>query len=132
MIRRYAGEHDAYGNRLQVTATALADELAAAADLAKGKLGGRPLAVIRGLGDLVGDSAGGAAELVRPAEADLFGFGSRESVLAAVLAATGHQAAYERLVLLDERERVDAVLELIGAERRGRRAAAADARCRSR
>ena len=62
---------------------------------------------------------------MRPAEADLFGYGSRESVLAAVLAATGHQAAYERLVLLEGRERVDAVLELIGAERRGRRPAAA-------
>lgn len=116
VIRRYAGEWDEYGNLLHVTATGLADELAAAADLAKGKLDGRPLAVVRGLGDLVGDTAGGAAELVRPAEADLFGYGSRESVLAAVLAATGHRAAYERLVLLEERERVDAVVDLIGAD----------------
>ena len=35
VIRRYAGEVDGYGNRLEVTATALVDELAAAADLAK-------------------------------------------------------------------------------------------------
>jgi coenzyme F420-0:L-glutamate ligase / coenzyme F420-1:gamma-L-glutamate ligase len=116
VIRRYAGERDAYGNLLQVTATGLADELAAAADLAKGKLDGRPLAVVRGLGDLVGDPAGGATELVRPAEADLFSYGSRESVLAAVLAATGHQAAYERLVSMEARERADAVLDLVGAD----------------
>ena len=116
VVRRYAGEQDAYGNRLEVTATGLADELAAAADLVKGKLGGRPLAVVRGLGDLVGDPAGRAADLVRPAETDLFGFGSRESVLAAVLAVTGHQAAYERLVLLDGTERSDAVLDLVAAD----------------
>ena len=116
VVRRYAGELDSYGNRLEVTATALADELAAAADLAKGKLGGRPIAVIRGLGDLVGDQAGGAADLVRPAEADLFGFGSRESVLAAVLSVTGHQAAYERLVSIEGTARTDAVLKLIGAD----------------
>jgi coenzyme F420-0:L-glutamate ligase/coenzyme F420-1:gamma-L-glutamate ligase len=116
VVRRYAGELDEYGNRLEVTATALVDELAAAADLAKGKLGGRPLAIVRGLGELVGDPAGGAADLVRPSQSDLFGFGSRESVLAAVLTVTGHQAAYEHLLQLDETERADAVLDLVGAE----------------
>lgn len=116
VIRRYAGEHDAYGNQLEVTAVALADELAAAADLAKGKLGGRPLAVVRGLGDLVGSPADGAAELVRSAETDLFAFGSRESVLATVLAASGQQAAYEQMVALEGRERANAVLGLLGAD----------------
>jgi coenzyme F420-0:L-glutamate ligase/coenzyme F420-1:gamma-L-glutamate ligase len=116
VVRRYAGERDAYGNVLEVTATSYADELAAAADLAKGKLSGHPLAVVRGLGDLVGDPAGRAADLVRPAETDMFGFGSRESVLAAVLATTGQQAAYERMVALDETDRVDAVLDLLGAD----------------
>ena len=116
VIRRYAGEVDGYGNRLEVTATALVDELAAAADLAKGKLGGRPLAVIRGLGDLVDDSAGPAADLVRPAETDMFRLGSREAVLAAVLAVTRHQAAYERLVRLEGTERSDAVLDLVEAD----------------
>jgi coenzyme F420-0:L-glutamate ligase/coenzyme F420-1:gamma-L-glutamate ligase len=116
VIRRYAGELDEYGNRLEVTATALADELAAAAELAKGKLGGRPLAVVRGLGELVGDTADRAEDLVRPAEADLFRFGSRESVLAAVLAVTSRQSAYERLVSLDGTERTEAVLDLVGAD----------------
>ena len=49
----YAGARDAYGNELQVTVMAVADELAAAADLVKGKLRGRPVAVVRGLGKLV-------------------------------------------------------------------------------
>jgi coenzyme F420-0:L-glutamate ligase/coenzyme F420-1:gamma-L-glutamate ligase len=115
VLRRYAGELDGYGNRLEVTATALADELAAAGDLAKGKLDGRPLAVVRGLDRLVGDAAGGAADLVRRSEADMFGYGSREAVLAAVLTATGQQAAYERFVSLDGTDRTDAVLDLLGA-----------------
>ena len=90
LVRRsYAGEQDGYGNQLEVTEMALADELAAAADLAKGKLGGRPVAVIRGLADLVVDSAAGAETLVRPPAQDLFGFGSAESVLAAALAGVG-------------------------------------------
>ena len=116
VVRGYADECDAYGNRLEVTATGLADELAAAADLVKGKLDGRPVAIVRGLGDLVGDPAGRAADLVRSPESDMFGFGSRESVLAAVLAVTGHRAAYESLVRLDGTERSDAVLDLVGAE----------------
>ena len=44
------GETDAYGNRLEMTVTAVADELASAGELVKGKLAGVPVAVIRGLG----------------------------------------------------------------------------------
>src|SRR5206468_5692738 len=43
------GSVDAYGNTLDVTRVAVADEIAAAADLVKGKLGGVPVAVVRGL-----------------------------------------------------------------------------------
>jgi len=114
--RSYAGERDAYGNPLEVTETALADELAAAADLAKGKLAGRPVAVIRGLAALVGESTEGAGVLVRPPGQDMFGFGSRESVLAAALAAVGRLDAYEELVALDGSERADAVIRIVGAE----------------
>jgi len=53
---------------------------------------------------------------VRPSETDMFGLGSREAVLAAVLAVTGHQAAYERLVRLEGTERSDAVLDMVGAD----------------
>ena len=115
-IEAYAGRQDPYGNQLEVTAVALADELAAAADLAKGKLAGRPLAVIRGLGHLVDDTAAGARALLRPASGDMFGYGSRESVLAAALGAVGRLDAYERLVALDGADRVRETLAVTGAE----------------
>ena len=68
-LEDYAGRVDAHGNELAVTAPAVADELAGAAELAQGKLGGRPFAVVRGRADLVlppGDDGPGAAALVRP------------------------------------------------------------------
>lgn len=83
----HQGRHDGYGNALAVTAPALADELAAAADLAKGKVGQTPVAVIRGLAELVlpADQDGaGAASLVRPEGLDMFGLGAREAVLRAL------------------------------------------------
>lgn len=83
----YSGRTDGHGNPLLVTAPAVADELAGAAELASGKLGGRPFAVIRGRADLVleaGDHGTGALALVRADGADMFGFGSREAVVAAL------------------------------------------------
>ncbi|NLT55414.1 MAG: coenzyme F420-0:L-glutamate ligase, partial [Actinomycetales bacterium] len=47
------GAVDGYGNPLEVTVRALADEIAALADLVKGKLDGVPAAVVRGLDRLV-------------------------------------------------------------------------------
>ena len=47
------GRTDGYGNELTATVTALADELAAAGELVKGKLAGVPVAVVRGLAHLV-------------------------------------------------------------------------------
>lgn len=74
------GRTDGWGNPLGVTVTALADEIAAAADLVKGKLAGVPAAVLRGLGDLVGvDDGPGAAALVRPLAEDMFARGHREA-----------------------------------------------------
>jgi coenzyme F420-0:L-glutamate ligase / coenzyme F420-1:gamma-L-glutamate ligase len=63
------GERDAAGYELHATAIALADELAAAAELALGKTRDIPAAVIRGA-DAAGDGA--ARDLVMPAERDLF------------------------------------------------------------
>ncbi|GEP35611.1 hypothetical protein NSZ01_33790 [Nocardioides szechwanensis] len=83
----YAGRVDDHGNELAVTAPAVADEIAGLAELAQGKLGGRPVAVVRGRSDLVlapDDDGPGARALVRPEGADLFGFGAREAVLRAV------------------------------------------------
>ncbi|HEY6935360.1 MAG TPA: coenzyme F420-0:L-glutamate ligase [Marmoricola sp.] len=82
-----AGVRDAHGNELAVTAPAVADELAAAADLVAGKVGGRPLVVARGLAGLVhapGRHGPGARALLRGRGEDMFGLGSREAVLAAV------------------------------------------------
>ena len=84
----YAGRRDGHGNLLTVTEPAVADELAGAAELAQGKLTGRPFAVVRGRGDLVlppGEDGPGAVALVRPESDDLFGLGAREAVVAAVL-----------------------------------------------
>jgi coenzyme F420-0:L-glutamate ligase / coenzyme F420-1:gamma-L-glutamate ligase len=73
------GGTDTYGNPLEVTVAAVADEIAAAADLVKGKLGKTPVAVVRGLAHLVTDGDGpGAAALVRPSADDMFRYGPRE------------------------------------------------------
>ncbi len=82
----HAGTRDTHGNLLSVTAPAVADELAAAADLVKGKTSGRPLAVVRGLGRWVlpaGESGPGARTLIRHSDDDLFGLGARDAVHAA-------------------------------------------------
>ncbi len=83
----YAGRVDAHGNELAVTLPAVADELAGTAELAAGKLGGRPFTIVRGRDDLVlppGDHGPGAAALVRPEGGDLFGYGAREAVARAL------------------------------------------------
>jgi len=83
----YAGRTDDYGNLLEVTAPAVADEIAGAADLVKGKLGRCPAAVVRGLSDLVlptGEDGPGARALLRDESFDMFGYGARDAVLAAV------------------------------------------------
>lgn len=74
------GGVDAHGRPLSVTVTVLADELAAAADLVKGKASSIPVAVARGLSHLVtGLDAPGAKTLARPAEEDMFRLGSAEA-----------------------------------------------------
>ncbi|MDQ1688793.1 MAG: dehydro coenzyme reductase / coenzyme F420-0:L-glutamate ligase / coenzyme [Frankiaceae bacterium] len=73
------GGVDSSGRVLDATVTAVADEVAALADLVKGKLAGVPVAVVRGLDALVTVEDGpGARSLVRPAADDMFRFGSRE------------------------------------------------------
>ncbi|MEU4799594.1 coenzyme F420-0:L-glutamate ligase [Streptomyces sp. NPDC023327] len=102
------GGVDAYGNPLSATVVATADELAAAGDLVKGKAAGLPVAVVRGLGHVVGghpgadadsgagsgsgsgvdaDGAGGdsgARALVRDSRDDMFRLGTSEAVREAV------------------------------------------------
>lgn len=75
------GGRDGNGNVLQVTVNAVADEIAAAGELVKGKAAGVPVALVRGLDALVTEEDGpGAAALVRPADEDLFRYGSRDVV----------------------------------------------------
>lgn len=74
------GSADAHGRPLSVTVTAVADEVAAASELVRGKTAGLPVAVVRGLGRFVTDDDGpGARALVRPAADDLFREGSAEA-----------------------------------------------------
>jgi coenzyme F420-0:L-glutamate ligase/coenzyme F420-1:gamma-L-glutamate ligase len=66
----YVGQTDPHGYELRVSTLAVADELAAAAELVHGKLAGVPVAIIRGYSYPRGE--GTARELVRDAERDLF------------------------------------------------------------
>jgi coenzyme F420-0:L-glutamate ligase/coenzyme F420-1:gamma-L-glutamate ligase len=69
-IKDYTGQLDAQGYELRVTALAIADELAAAAELVMNKLDNVPVAVIRGYEYPRGE--GSLAQLIRAAERDLF------------------------------------------------------------
>ena len=64
-----AGERDSTGYELHATVIAVADELAGAAELVRGKLDRIPVAIVRGY-PAAGD--GTAAELVMPPDRDLF------------------------------------------------------------
>jgi coenzyme F420-0:L-glutamate ligase/coenzyme F420-1:gamma-L-glutamate ligase len=78
VLHSYAGSHDRHGNELQVTEVAVADEVAAAADLVKGKLTGVPVAVVRGLA--MPDDGSTAARLLRGGADDLFWLGTAEAI----------------------------------------------------
>jgi coenzyme F420-0:L-glutamate ligase / coenzyme F420-1:gamma-L-glutamate ligase len=113
----HAGRTDPYGNTLVVTAPAVADELAGAAELASGKLGRRPFAVIRGRADLVlspREHGPGADTLVRPEGGDLFGLGSREAVIAALRRSGIDQAVFGSATQAEELRAL--LADLTGAE----------------
>jgi coenzyme F420-0:L-glutamate ligase / coenzyme F420-1:gamma-L-glutamate ligase len=78
-VRDHRGEQDAFGNTLEVTMAAVADEIAAAGDLVKSKATQLPVALVRGLAALVTDSDGpGARALVRDASEDMFRLGAAD------------------------------------------------------
>lgn len=87
------GGRDASGKLLEVTAPAVGDEIAAAADLVKGKSSGMPVAVIRGMARLLDPEADGGRRLVRRAKEDMFYIGHREA--RAEGQAAGYAAGYE-------------------------------------
>jgi coenzyme F420-0:L-glutamate ligase/coenzyme F420-1:gamma-L-glutamate ligase len=69
-LQTYLGVPDAHGYTLQATILAVADELAAAAELVMGKLEQVPIAVVRGY--RYDPGAGSARELLRDPNLDLF------------------------------------------------------------
>lgn len=74
------GGTDSDGKPLAVTVRCIADEIASAADLVKGKATGVPVAVLRGLGHYVDhEGSHSAREILREAETDLFRTGSDEA-----------------------------------------------------
>lgn len=64
------GTRDAVGRELHVTEVAVADEIAAAADLAMGKASGIPAALVRGV--QIPQGEGRATDLIRSPDEDLF------------------------------------------------------------
>ncbi len=79
-IRDYRGEVDPHGNELHITQVAVADEIASAADLVKGKIDRVPVAVVRGLITHPADGPGIVPTLVRDAASDLFSLGTAEAI----------------------------------------------------
>lgn len=89
------GGPDADGRDLAVTTRAVADEIAAAADLVKGKVAGVPAALLRGLpqGTVVDPGAPGARSMVRSGPEDWFALGTAEAVRSALGVPPGSDAA---------------------------------------
>ena len=72
-LEDWRGRTDSTGRRLRATWIAVADQLAAAADLTRTKDSGQPVVVVSGLGHYVStDDGPGAVALVRPLEEDMF------------------------------------------------------------
>jgi coenzyme F420-0:L-glutamate ligase/coenzyme F420-1:gamma-L-glutamate ligase len=69
-LKRYVGQRDPEGYELRVTEIAVADEIAAAAELVMGKLDRCPAVVVRGF--TLDEPSETAQEYVRPADRDLF------------------------------------------------------------
>jgi coenzyme F420-0:L-glutamate ligase / coenzyme F420-1:gamma-L-glutamate ligase len=72
-LEDWRGRKDTVGRELKATWIAIADELAAAADLARTKDGALPVIVVRGADRHVSaDDGPGAAAIIRPESQDLF------------------------------------------------------------
>lgn len=74
------GTSDTFGQQLEVTERAIADEIAAAADLVKGKASGTPVALVRGLSAFVSEDDGPGAWSLLRRSGDWFRHGHVEAV----------------------------------------------------
>ncbi len=91
------GSRDSFGQQLVVTQAAIADELASAGDLVKGKASGMPVAVVRGLAHAVVESLDTPARaLTRTGPGDMFRLGTDEALAEGRAAgyAEGYEAGY--------------------------------------
>lgn len=90
------GLPDSAGRDLAVTVRNIADEIASAADLAKGKVDRIPVALLSGLSDFVtADDGPGCAGLVRTGPTDWFALGRAEAVRSALGVPPGTALARE-------------------------------------
>jgi coenzyme F420-0:L-glutamate ligase/coenzyme F420-1:gamma-L-glutamate ligase len=96
------GLHDTEGNLLEATVIAVADELAAAADLVKGKLAATPVAIVRGFPLQRNVSNDGAYRLIRQSADDMFRLGTREARHSLVADSAPVEAAPDDSGVVDE------------------------------
>lgn len=88
----FTGRIDSYGRTLEMTVVAIADEVAAAADLVKGKTADCPVAVVRGMAAHVTDDlSAGCGPLIRPLDEDLFWLGTAEAIEHGRRSASAHR-----------------------------------------
>ena len=87
----FTGRVDSYGNTLEMTVVAIADEIASAVELVSGKLTGAPVSVIRGLSHHLTDEKVGARSIIRPLEEDLFWLGTAEALDAGAASAAARR-----------------------------------------
>lgn len=110
VIEPLAGTHDTHGRPLQVSAPAIADEIASLADLVQGKASGRPVAIVRGLDRYVtGIDEPGAQRLVRDSASDMFRLGTAEAYELGRQAGLAEAAAGAASTPTSDGERRDAV-----------------------
>ena len=125
------GAVDADGKPLEVTTRAVADEVAAAADLAKGKVTAVPVAVVRGVPGILVDEPLAAhprgRDMVRTGPGDWFAYGRVEAVRAALGIEPGSEVAVAvGIAPAGEDTRFDAVSRAVRAALHGVDSATAD------
>lgn len=125
------GATDADGKPLEVTARAVADEVAAAADLVKGKVSAVPAAVVRGVARLLVDDPAEphlrGRDLVRTGPTDWFGHGRVEAVRAALGIEPGSaEARAVGLAQAGPESRLDAVSRAVRTALHGYESGTAD------